>query len=255
MNLWRCLRADLLKLKRTKLMWILAAIPVAYAALFLAYFTGRSESSSQMYLFYTESMGIALPFFIGLAAGFMIDQERQAGHFQGLLGGTASRISGYMSKLLLLSVLLGASILFAVILWIGGMKWGMGLTDIPIWSYVCGWFLLTCSNFMLLMMHLFIAFVFGMGASILMGGAGLLMAALMATGLGDQAWMYVPWAWGVRFSGLTGIARDESLPAEMVNYVQHELGLGVGVAVSLTALCYAISIAWFCQWEGKTAHE
>lgn len=75
-----------MKLKRTKLMWILAAIPVAYAALFLAYFTGRTESSSQMYLFYMESLGVALPFFIGLAAGFMIDQERQAGHFQVLLG-------------------------------------------------------------------------------------------------------------------------------------------------------------------------
>lgn len=244
-----------MKLKRTKLMWIFAAVSVAYAALFLAYFTGRTESSSQMYLFYMESMGIALPFLIGLAAGFMIDQERQAGHFQVLLGGTASRISGYMSKLLLLLVLQGVMILFAVILWIGGMKWGLGLTDIPIWSYVCGWLWLTCSNIMLLMMHLFIAFVFGMGASILMGGAGLLMSALMATGLGDQVWMYVPWAWGVRFSGLTGIVLDESLPAEMVNYVQHELGQGVGVAVSMTALCLAISIVWFRRWEGKTAHE
>jgi len=244
-----------MKLKRTKLMWIFAAVSVAYAALFLAYFTGRTESSSQMYLFYMESMGIALPFLIGLAAGFMIDQERQAGHFQVLLGGTASRISGYMSKLLLLLVLQGVMILFAVILWIGGMKWGLGLTDIPIWSYVCGWLWLTCSNIMLLMMHLFIAFVFGMGASILMGGAELLMSALMATGLGDQVWMYVPWAWGVRFSGLTGIVLDESLPAEMVNYVQHELGQGVGVAVSMTALCLAISIVWFRRWEGKTAHE
>lgn len=255
MTIWRCLRADLTKLKRTKLMWILAAIPVAYAALFLAYFTGRTESSSQMYLFYMESLGIALPFFIGLAAGFMIEQERQAGHFQVLLGGTASRISGYMSKLLLLLVLQGLLIFFAVVLWIAGMKWGLHLTDIPIWSYVCGWLWLTCSNSMLLMMHVFIAFVFGMGASILMGGAGLLMTALMATGLGDQVWMYVPWAWGVRFSGLTGMVLDGSLAPEMANYVQDKMAQGMGFAVSLTAVGLAVSIAWFRRWEGKTAHE
>ena len=43
---------------------------------------------------------------------------------------------------------------------------------------------------------------FGKGASMGLGIAGSLIAALMITGLGDATWKYIPWAWGVRAMGI-----------------------------------------------------
>lgn len=253
--MWRCLRADLLKLRRTKILWIHVAIPVVCAVLFLGYFHGRKMDSFQMYAFYMESIGVALPLLLGMITGLIVYQERRAGHFQVLLSGSASRLSGYTSKLLLLILLEAFSILLAVVLWVAGMKWVLHLTDIPLWSYVYGWLWLTGSSLLIWIVQLFSAFVFGMGASILLGGAGLLLSALMATGLGDGIWMYVPWAWGVRFSGLTGLLQEGTLPMEWVDYVQDELKQGLVFATLLTSASLVLSMIWFRRWEGKQAHE
>lgn len=255
MSLWRCLRADLLKVRRTKVLWLHAVIPVLCAAFFILYFNGRTIEPSEMYTFYMETIAIALPLLLGIIAGLVVEQERQAGQFQALLGGPLSRSSGYLSKLLLLVLLVAVSILLAVVLWIAGMKWSLNVTDISYWSYIGGWIWLTGSSLLILMCQLMIAFVFGMGASILLGGAGLLLSALMATGLGDGIWVYVPWAWGGRFSALTGLLNHGIVPTEWMAYVRDELMQGMWISILLTSVGLIYSLVWFSRWEGRGAHE
>src|SRR5690606_41457400 len=52
--------------------------------------------------------------------------------------------------------------------------------------------------------HYWISFSWGFGPSIGVGGVGLLIAALMATSIGDTIWPYVPCAWPVRLPLLAG---------------------------------------------------
>lgn len=58
------------------------------------------------------------------------------------------------------------------------------------------------------LIHLFVGMSFGKGASVGLGIAGSLIAALMITGLGDATWKYIPWAWGVRAMDYTVLAWD-----------------------------------------------
>ena len=58
------------------------------------------------------------------------------------------------------------------------------------------------------LIHLFVGMSFGKGASMGLGIAGSLIAALMITGLGDATWKYIPWAWGVRAMDYTVLAWD-----------------------------------------------
>ncbi len=65
------------------------------------------------------------------------------------------------------------------------------------------------------LIHLFVGMSFGKGASMGLGIAGSLIAALMITGLGDATWKYIPWAWGVR-------AMDYTLPYYELNAANYD---------------------------------
>lgn len=102
---FRCLAADFQKTKRTSFIWLHLSVPVICAGVFLLYFYNRQPDPYQLYRTYFEAIAIALPLLIGIVCGMTASLEEQAGRFQVLLGGTAPKLTAYLSKVTLLLIM------------------------------------------------------------------------------------------------------------------------------------------------------
>ena len=93
---------------------------------------------------------------------------------------------------------------------------------------------------------------FGKGASMGLGIAGSLIAALMITGLGDATWKYIPWAWGVRAMDYTVLAWDSP---QLYAQVKTDFFSGMIISVCCTVCLLIASLVWFHGWEGGKNSE
>ncbi len=84
------------------------------------------------------------------------------------------------------------------------MKFVLHINDLPYLLFLKGGAWLIAGSIPLYMMS-FCRHKVRHGTVRAFRGAGLLMAALMNTGLGDTIWRFFPWAWSVRLSGLAGL--------------------------------------------------
>ena len=102
------------------------------------------------------------------------------------------------------------------------------------------------------LIHLFVGMSFGKGASMGLGIAGSLIAALMITGLGDATWKYIPWAWGVRAMDYTVLAWDSP---KLYAQVKTDFFSGMIISVCCTVCLLIASLVWFHGWEGGKNSE
>ena len=102
------------------------------------------------------------------------------------------------------------------------------------------------------LIHLFVGMSFGKGASMGLGIAGSLIAALMITGLGDATWKYIPWAWGVRAMDYTVLAWDSP---QLYVQVKTDFFSGMIISVCCTVCLLIASLVWFHGWEGGKNSE
>lgn len=91
-----------------------------------------------------------------------------------------------------------------------------------------------------------------MNASMGLGIAGSLIAALMITGLGDATWKYIPWAWGVRAMDYTVLAWDSP---QLYAQVKTDFFSGMIISVCCTVCLLIASLVWFHGWEGGKNSE
>lgn len=125
--------------------------------------------------------------------------------------------------------------------------------DVPylaFYAYV-GLFLLA-STVILYLLHLFIAFLFGSGATIGLGIFEVLVSALLLTGLGDSIWQFVPAAWPARLMGT--LFEMLQYPDQNPIFAQQIL-LWLKVAFPTTLLGLFISLLWFDRWQGCSNEE
>ena len=245
-TLIRCIKSDFYKLRHTSIPWIHLLIPLAGAFIFLLYYHGRAKNSIMDIKTYLEALGIAFPLLIGLISGIVIEQEEQAGGFQVMLCTSKSKCTTYLSKLILL-ILLGT---FSIALAVG--VFALGFHVVPYLFYLKVGAALIIGNIFLYILHVFISLQFGKGASTGLGVFGSLISALMLTGLGNNIWYFLPWAWGVRFC--------DYIVFELV-YPSAGAGVAIdmkqGVFIMLFAVCIAFvaSLFWFKKWEGRKSYE
>lgn len=245
MDIWRLIRADWLKTRRTPIRWVVFALPVGYALTLLWYFSTfrvTPELPSKVYEAFFEAWCVSLPLIYGLLTGLMGLQEEQAGGFRVLLGIPSARIRIYGSKLLLLiGVAFGSPLVSATIV-VLGMKFGMGVENIHAEVFYVGALLSAAGSMALGACHLWLGFAFGFGASVGVGGAGFLTAAIIGvTSVGDGIWGAVPWAWPVRLA--------------MHPLASVDLPKGLLYACSLFAVVTVLSLLWFQRWEGRKREE
>ena len=252
---FRCLAADFQKTKRTSFIWLHLTVPVICAGVFLLYFYNREHDPYQLYRTYFEAIAIALPLLIGIVCGMTASLEEQAGRFQVLLGGTAPKLTAYLSKVTLLLIMNICALFLATGLYLLGLKVFFHVPNLTYALFFEAGAWLAAGSVTLYFIYFLISCTFGMGASVLIGGAGLLMTALMNTGLGDVIWKYNPWAWGIRLTGYKGIDRFVQIDSSLRSVLDGEIKQGAFIMVFAIIAVFALSIVWFIRWEGRKAYE
>jgi len=256
----KILISEWLKAKRTPVRWISFLTPVVFTVLIVWYFSLRTITTDSQILifeaFFEVWTALVIPLGAGLIPGIMIHQEELAGGFNGLLGSKLPRRNLYLGKITMLILLASISTLLAVLTYIAGLSFILNIY-ISWPAFIIAAIMAIIGTLPLLALHLWISFAWGMGASIGIGGGGILIAALMATSVGDKIWQFVPWAWPVRLSGLAGayflFLPDMKLPPEAINpgIIVNQAIKGLIPAALLFVILLTGGLIWFKKWEGR----
>jgi ABC-2 type transport system permease protein len=242
-----CLCSDFYKFRHTFLLWIHLFLPIGFALLAVIYCSVtvsalKAETDLRTYL---ELIGSGFPVVAGLLCSKSADLESEAGNFQVIMSGTVSRSVAYLSKLFSLLISGACSVVMAVGLF------GVFFRRASFSFYILATVLLICSSVFLYLLHLFVSFRFGGGASIGLGIFETLVALLALTGLGDGIWYCIPCTWGSRLEGtltsLRAYPNDTIFLAEVRTWIL--------IAAPMTILALVFSLIWFKQWEGRKGYE
>lgn len=241
----RCIRSDYHKFRHTSMLWIHILLPLAIAALFLAYFSISAWKPVSKISGYLEIIGVSFPLIIGIICGKAIEQEAESGNFQVMLCGIKSRILVYFSKLLVLVMLS----IFSIAISIGIFAVGFKTVSALVYFKAAG--LLIAGSIFLYILHIFISLQYGRGASIGLGIAESLISALALTGMGDGIWYYIPCTWGARFCDYVVFNRFYPAKAAIGS---SEIQKGLSIAIVATLIAFVVSIMWFKNWEGRKSY-
>ncbi len=249
MELYRDIRGELWKMRRTLLIWLHLAVPVLGIIIFLFYYSFAAWSDQGKICGYIEALSIALPLVISVVCAMSVELEEK-GHFQTLLGVAVRRRNPVIAKW---AVLLGmgfAALLLAVL----GFEAGFGvLTGRALLSaerYAVLALTLWLSSMNLYLIHLFLNLAFSKNISLCAGTAQLVVSALFLTGLGEGRWQFFPCAWGGRWS-------QYLLQCWMGNrvvsweYVSKNLVCGAAV----TLLLWSGFFLWLNFYEGRQCKD
>lgn len=253
------LRMEWLKLKRTPVQWLMLAGPVGMAALIVWYYAGRAATPSLAASLFEAFMQIAstmaVPLGAGILAGFVILQEELAGNFSGYLVTAVSRARLYGSKLAFMIIVMASAIVLSTLALGAGLSLFTELY-IPWDILAAAASIAIVASLPLLALHLWVSLAWGMGASVAIGGAGLLIAALSATSLGDAVWPFIPWAWPVRLSILPGVYLLPDPPDQAVLSAVWGVAFQGSLSVVLSFIVLWIGgLLWFRKWEGRKTQE
>ncbi|WP_142971125.1 lantibiotic immunity ABC transporter MutG family permease subunit [Enterococcus faecium] len=258
--------SEWLKTRRTMIRWITFLLPVLFSAAIISYFMLRGESENfqmEAYQTFFEAWSIViLPIGVSILAGYMIHEEELAGSFNGFLSVNIPRYKLYLGKILPLILIIVVSTFIALITFFIGM----GVVFPGVLSFWLLFLLAAClvifGTLPLIAIHMWISFAWGMGVSIGVGIAGLLMAALAGgTSLGNSIWPFIPWAWPVRLaknlSPYLAFTADMVTPPSFISSgwtIQQFL-----IGIASTSFCLIIvligGMLWFHRWEGRKYYE
>lgn len=245
-SVFRCLKAEYQKCKHSILLYIHIMVPIMCAVVFAGYYHISIWEPTTKISAYLEVLAVAFPFLIGIIVGLVIQIENQAGRFQLLLGTIPSRTATYIGKLGFLIINALASTVLALGIF------ALLYRNAPVALYMKVGFLLLITVLPIYLLHLLVGMNFGKGASMGLGIAGSLVAALMITGLGDAVWKCIPWAWGVRAMDYTVLAWDSP---HLYEQVSTDFFIGMIISVCCTICLLVVSLIWFHGWEGGKNSE
>ncbi|WP_124066181.1 lantibiotic immunity ABC transporter MutG family permease subunit [Clostridium sp. E02] len=262
MKLLRILSSDWMKTKRTSIRILLLVSPIFYPLLILWYFcsfTKPQELAYNIHITFFQLGTVFLPMAAGLFSGILSTQEEHAGDFIGMMTQPVSRGLIYLSKLLLLIVMLAGVIFESMGILLIGMKILLHMEQIEAGLFFQSSVLAVAGMLPLCSFYLFLGIRFGLGASISAGSAGLLIAAIFGTTVvGDLIWPYIPFAWSVRISWAPIVRMSGvDLPDSMTNmdFFIEQLRKGLIPAICCFLFFTIISLVWFRKWEGRKSHE
>lgn len=245
----RFLHSDFLKIKRSPILWVHIFVPLAGIILFLFPCFLKPKYAASIGGDMLGAIAVAFPTLIGLVCSMTAEQESGAGNFQELLT-KSSRLIPFFSMtfmLLLLGLLASLLALYGVD---GGLAAFFHTTQFGPDFYLLGALLIFGSNLFIYMFHIFLSFRFNGSVSIGVGITESMLSCLLVTGLGDGIWIFIPCAWGARF---TDMFIHKSFGERIT--AASQLNAGVTLCCIETALIFVFSIIWFLRWEGKKTEE
>lgn len=253
------LSAEWLKIRHSALKRLVFLAPVGYALCMLWYcgcFTNHPRPLSDIHEVFYQAGCIALPLAVALLAGLLCAAEETAGNYGGCLQSPVSRGTIYLSKLISLLVLLVILVGGAVLI----MSAALALGHAPLGELK---FFLQGGAYALLgavpiaILQLYISLAFGTGASLGVGGAGLLISAIMGTTtIGNTVWPYVPWTWAARLSDMPVVNyEDVRLPAHIEHSFRMQMTSGAVPLMLTMAVGLLISLVWFGHFSGRKSAD
>ena len=247
-----------MKTKRTQIRLIFIVITIIYP-IFMLWYCLNNKLQYQIYDAFFMVISIFLPVLVSLSSGLIGDAEESAGNFSIILSSTVCRTTSYLSKLLLLEIMTTISMFISTFILLFGMKFILHIENIQYGLFFQGSLLTIISCLFLYVFYLFLSFNFGMGASISLGGAGFLIAALMGTtSLGDKVWLFIPWTWSARLSKIPeclipGIPLSAGAVTAKVPMWLY--GRYLPFVILITIMLLIASLVWFNRWEGRKSYE
>ncbi len=241
MDLGRGIRSELIKYRRSAILWLHLTLPALGAGIFLLYLAlyPHTETIGKMALI-LELTALALPILVAVVCGMAAMLEEKTDQFQTMMMHSTGRARSYLSKLLTLVLLgalstmlligsiLGGSIIFSLTRLVGKIFWQAGaflfLGTIPLYF-----------------IHLFLSLKWGLGASVLVGMAESLLV-LMFSNAETFTWPFLPCTWAVKFINVRLFAIPVS-KAQVVTIVANFI------------IYLLLSLVWFRRWEGRKSFE
>ncbi|MBZ9691956.1 lantibiotic immunity ABC transporter MutG family permease subunit [Clostridium sp. M14] len=247
-TIYRLMKADFIKLKRTPFYWIHICVPLIGPFLFLWYFSFSSLSSTGKVQGYLESIALAYPVIIGIVTSMVVEQESMAGGFKEILGTEYGKEKCLISKVLILLFTGFLSTILAIGIFFIGFQYVLKQNLLPLNFYIYVTLIIFGSQIFLYLFHLWISFILGNGGSIGIGIFESLISALMITGLGDGLWQWIPCSWGVRFTKYFSFnwVNGGIKSSEFLNFY-----VGIQNSVVLTILLAILFAVWFKFYEGR----
>lgn len=235
--------ANIYKMAKNPIFWLMFFWPVVFAGVFIAYYRVASWSVEQELSTYFQVLSLGSLCLITAVCTYVVQQEQRAGLFFNVLCIGRSRVVTLFSFFVMLSSGVGIGVILAAFIFF--TFWG----EMSAAGYVFATILILIPIGCLMMIQLFMAFRFGSTWSIGSGAVFLLIGTLSATGLFDSWWYCVPPAWGLRFSDLMiyGFFYPEYTPE-----IARQLRLGISICFVMTIIAvFGVSI-WFSKWDGGT---
>lgn len=276
-TLLRCLRAELLKLRGSRMIAIHLAIAVGVPLAFVAYYaaSGTLAPAAKLSAF-VQVVACGMTFVAGFIAGFAAEDEWAATRLQAVLG-APSRVRAAAAKLLVYLGFALACLALALCVFVVGMS----LVGQPVWAVptvavsdgglaglgllVAQFALIFLGSVPCYVLAFWVSLAFGRNAGFGLGILGLLVALLLLTGLGDGIWPYVPWAWPERLAAMLPDALQiagGALPGGLANFdpqlaetvVARYLGfyrLGLIVCLAVGVVLSAAMGIWVARTDGR----
>ncbi|MBR6402488.1 MAG: lantibiotic immunity ABC transporter MutG family permease subunit [Eubacterium sp.] len=236
--LFRCLRVDLLKMKRLPITYAHIVIPILISAMFLAYYKICGWNDQTKISAFYEAVGIGFPVLIGIFTASLVELEQSAGAYQNILS-VKHKITAFVSKVIILNIYSLFSLVLTTLIFGTGMS--LSGTSNLFRVYLTSTALIWLAGIPLYIWQMVIAFRLGKGASIGVGILGGLVSALMMTGLGERIWRFIPAAWTTR------------IPASYLQGVDQKSMIINFTVVTLASIVYYV--LWAFRWEGKKISE
>ena len=242
----RCFKAEFIKSRRSAIFYVHIVLPFLCAVVFAGYYRISAWEVSSKISAYLEVIAASIPFITGIITGQALDIEHNAGGYQLLLGTIPSRNASFLGKLFFLLSCFFAAVALALGLF-------AALYPVaPLVLYGKALALLLLTAIPLYVLHLFMGMKFGKGATLGLGIAGSLFAALMITGLGDKMWKAVPWAWSVRAMDCAVLSWCDP---QRYLLVHREFAIGMMICACSVVCLLTACLLWFQRWDGGKSTE
>ncbi|WP_244833464.1 lantibiotic immunity ABC transporter MutG family permease subunit [Clostridium sp. BJN0001] len=236
--LFRLIKADFYKMKRTKFYMIHILVPLLSAFLLGLYCMLNMKDAMTKILHYSELESVVCPIVIAAVSSFIIENEFEASKFKEMLSLKCGKSMCLLSKILVLLIMFLFSLIIAMATLIISFKTIFKSTiNFKLCSTIV--LIIFLTNIFMYLFHIFLSIQFGSGISIAVGMGETLLSALMITGLGDVIWKWIPCSWSSRIVSYLGIAEN----------TKTDIQYGSVVCFILTTLCFILLFIWFHFFE------
>ncbi|MDO4443261.1 MAG: ABC transporter permease [Slackia sp.] len=262
----RALHAEWLRLRRSSLIALHAALSLALGLAAGLYFAMTPWNSLLGYDAFVQLLGAGAPLLAGIACGLAIDVEREAGEYANLLG-QPSRRCALAAKGMMLLMLGALPCLCAIALFVGVMAAaGRPLPDPA--AIAASFIGVVAGSIVLYALLIAAALAWGRNAAIGLGALGFMCALASLGGLGNGLvtgtlsaalapffLMAVPFVWPTRLASLAVelfIAKTGAIPGavEAFDALLHNAYISVSLCLVGTVAIVGALLAGANRFEG-----